>query len=592
VCVSSVPLIIGTRVGPYEIVSLLGKGGMGEVYRAHDARLQRDVAVKVLAPTLSADPEAIARFEREARAVAALSHPNIVSLHDVGREGEVAYAVTELLEGETVRGLIGRQHQPPLRQVIDIGTQVARGVGAAHAQGIVHRDLKPENLFLTTERRVKVLDFGLAARRQPVTGMETLVETSPGMVVGTIGYIAPEVVRGESATAAADTFAFGVVMYELLAGVHPFQRATNADTLAAIMRDDPPRLSRVAPGTPPALARLVERCLQKSPQDRPESMRDVAFYLENIDPSSGGVVTLPDGSGAVRTVAAAQASRRALTTAGAAVLGLLALTLGLFWWSERRFGPSATGDGLERDAAHVAHVQQERLKRLQGAAAAYAATSNVRALLQTPHGPTAQESLVDYQGNLVEPVILVLLTPEGQLLARTGGSAVTGASESADWQGVMTLPDRAGTLSVAGQPYHAAGAIVEAGGTVFGTMVAALPVDDAFARDIRELTSHDVVLIDPIAVRATTIRRDAVPWPTLDAWHAAGGGADASLPVTIGGQPLRAREVPLSMSTRIAAVLLAAPTATGGPYQGLRLGVLVAALLVLAVTVVLTRRRA
>jgi hypothetical protein len=583
-----VSLTAGMRVGPYEIHSLLGRGGMGEVYRAHDSRLHRDVAVKVLAPSLGADPEAVARFEREARAVAALNHPNIVSLHDVGREGDVVFAVTELLEGETVRGLLVDITRPPLRQVLDIGVQVARGVGAAHAQGIVHRDLKPENLFLTADRRVKVLDFGLAARRQPISGLETLVETSPGLVVGTIGYMAPEVVRGEPATAASDTFAFGVVLYELLTGVHPFERETAAETLAAIMRDDPPRLSRVAPGTPPPLARLVDRCLQKAPADRPESMRDVAFYLENVDTSSGGVVTGP-GAAAAGTAAAAGGARRTIVTAATAVLGLLALTWGLFWWSERRYGALADGDGLRRAPAYVAHVQQGRIARLQVAASAFAATSNVRSLLETTHGPTAMASLEDYQTGLADPVVLVLLTPEGELLARTGGSAVAGASESADWRRLMTLPDRAGTLLVAGQPYHAAGATVEAAGSVFGTVIAASPVDDRFARDVRELTAHDVVLLDASGVRGSTIRREAVPWSTLGAWRAAGGGTDRAVPVQVAGQPAHAREVPLSLSAQVTAVLIDAAPPASGPYQALRLGVLVAALAVLAVTAVLTR---
>jgi hypothetical protein len=579
------------RVGPYEIISLLGRGGMGEVYRAHDARLHRDVAVKVLAPALGADPDAVARFEREARAVAALNHPNIVSLHDVGREGDVVFAVTELLEGETVRGLLADIARPPLRQVLDIGIQVARGVGAAHAQEIVHRDLKPENLFLTSDRRVKVLDFGLAARRQPVSGLETLVETSPGLVVGTIGYMAPEVVRGEPATAASDTFAFGVVLYELLTGVHPFDRGTPAETLAAIMRDDPPRLSRVAPGTPPPLARLVERCLQKAPGDRPESMRDVAFYLENVDATSAGVVT---GTGAGRASApptAIAGSRRAVVTAAAAVLGLLASTLGLFWWSERRYGPMADGEATGRTPAYVTHVQQSRIARLQVAASAFAATPNVRSLLETTHGPTAMASLEDYQTGLTDPVVLVLLTPEGELLARTGGSAVAGASESADWQRLMTLPDRAGTLIVAGQPYHAAGATVEAAGSVFGTVIAALPVDDRFARDIRELTTHDVVLLDAQGVRGSTLRREVIPWRTLEAWHAA-GGSDRGLTSSVAGQSVRAFEVPLSLSAQVAAVLIAADRPASGPYQALRAGVLVAALAVLAVTAALTWRHA
>ncbi len=277
----------GTRLGPYEVAELLGAGGMGEVYRARDTRLGREVAIKVLPELVAHDPEALRRFDREARAVAALSHPRICALHDVGRENGVDFAVMELLEGETLRARLARSPLP-VAKAVELAQQICQGLAAAHAKGIVHRDLKPENLFLTREG-MKILDFGLARRTAGLEGGDaTTPRTRSGLVLGTVGYLSPEQARGEVADARSDVFALGAVLYEMLSGRRAFKRQTQAETLTAILKEDPPEL--VAPGgpVPPALGRIVRRCLEKDPEDRFQNARDVAFALDAISVTSEG----------------------------------------------------------------------------------------------------------------------------------------------------------------------------------------------------------------------------------------------------------------------------------------------------------------
>ncbi len=274
----------GSRLGPYEVLSPLGAGGMGEVWRARDGKLNRDVAIKVLPARLSADPEALSRFEREARAVAALSHPNILSIFDFGTHEGISYAVMELLEGETLRAKLDAG---PItqKQAVDYALQVARGLSAAHEKGIVHRDLKPENLFVSKDGHVKILDFGLAKRVEAVApGEETSAptgsgHTEPGTVMGTAGYMSPEQVRGLPVDHRSDIFSFGTILYELLSGKRAFKRETNAETMAAIMRDQPPELSESGRNISPALDRLVTHCLEKDRDHRFQSARDIAFNL-------------------------------------------------------------------------------------------------------------------------------------------------------------------------------------------------------------------------------------------------------------------------------------------------------------------------
>src|SRR5262245_33902718 len=276
----------GHRMGPYEVRSTLGAGGMGEVYRARDTRLGRDVALKVLPTERSNDPERLRRFEREARAVAALDHPHILALHDLGTEDGVSYVVFELVEGQTLREKLERGALP-VRKCAEWGVQICRGLAGAHARGIVHRDLKPENISITPDGRVKILDFGLAK----VTGLtepkgpenaETRTATESGFVIGTVGYMSPEQVRGQAADARSDIFSLGAVLYEMLTGQRAFRAATPADTISAILHKDPPEMATGSGPVPPGLERLVRRCLEKDPDARFQSASDLAFALEAL----------------------------------------------------------------------------------------------------------------------------------------------------------------------------------------------------------------------------------------------------------------------------------------------------------------------
>ncbi len=282
----------GSRVGPYEVLSSVGAGGMGEVYRARDTRLGRDVAIKVLPDTFASDPERQARFEREAQAVAALSHPNIVAVFDTGVDEGRAFVVMELLDGQTLRARLD-DGGVPLRKAIDVGVQIARGLAAAHGKQIVHRDLKPENVFLLDDGQVKLLDFGLAKALDPASADSTagatathVAGTDPGTVMGTVGYMAPEQLRAQPIDARADLFAFGAVLYEMVSGQPAFRRDTAADTTSAILTQDPPELGGSRPEVSPALERIIRHCLEKNPNERFQSARDVAFALEALSGSN------------------------------------------------------------------------------------------------------------------------------------------------------------------------------------------------------------------------------------------------------------------------------------------------------------------
>ena len=283
----------GTKLGRYEIRSKLGEGGMGEVYRARDEKLNRDVAIKVLPASLSQDTDRLRRFEQEAQAAGALNHPNILAVYDVGTHDGAPYVVSELLEGETLRE---RLEGPPIpqRKAVDYATQIARGLAAAHARSIVHRDLKPENIFIASDGQVKILDFGLAKLIEPVGANQILTDlptrklnTTPGTVLGTLGYMSPEQVDGKPVDYRSDIFSFGVVLYEMLAGRRAFpQRETLRETLHAIAKEDPPVLSELNPHVSPSLEKVVQRCLEKKPEDRFQSTRDLAFALESLSGAS------------------------------------------------------------------------------------------------------------------------------------------------------------------------------------------------------------------------------------------------------------------------------------------------------------------
>src|SRR5437763_928488 len=377
----------GTRLGPYQIVAPLGAGGMGEVYRARDSRLGREVAIKVLPESFSKDPDRLRRFEQEARAASQLNHPNIVTVHDFGTHGGAPYVVQELLEGETLReklrlgrpasspaktpraaltparvstpapqgsvaesqaaaGEAARARTPAVqgaaatlapKKAIDYGIQIARGLAAAHEKGIVHRDLKPENIFITKDGRAKILDFGLAKLTQPESGDHTSLPTmthatEAGVVLGTAGYMSPEQVRGVAVDARSDIFSFGAILYEMISGKRAFHRDTAADTMSAILKEDPPDLAETNRNVSPALERIVQHCLEKSPEQRFHSASDIAFDLEHLSGVSSTT--------ARATAVAGARPRRKLVAIVASSIGLALVMLGVGWWLGRGRGPA------------------------------------------------------------------------------------------------------------------------------------------------------------------------------------------------------------------------------------------------------------
>jgi Tol biopolymer transport system component len=320
------PLASGTKVGPYEIQSPLGAGGMGEVYRVRDTRLGRDVAVKVVTESFAQDPERLRRFEQEARAVAALNHPNILALFDIGSHDGRPYLVSELLEGQSLREIL---NAGPLssRKTSDYAVQIASGLAAAHEKGIVHRDLKPENLFITKDGRVKILDFGLAKLTQAADaagGDGLTVTSSPtqaGVVMGTAGYMSPEQVRGEAIDNRTDIFAFGSVLYEMLSGQRAFRRDTAPETMTAILKEEPPDWTTDSKLVSPSLERIIRRCLEKQPEQRFQSARDLAFALSTLSGTDAGT--------AVRITPAPENSRRWILAAAAVALLLVGALVGM-----------------------------------------------------------------------------------------------------------------------------------------------------------------------------------------------------------------------------------------------------------------------
>src|SRR5271170_7003399 len=319
-------LAAGAKLDSYEVLGLLGAGGMGEVYRARDSVLKREVAIKVLPSFVSQDPDRLRRFEQEAQAAAALNHPNILAVHQFGVFEGAPYLVSELLEGSTLRQVVQRGPMP-VRKAIDYAVQIAHGLAAAHEKGIVHRDLKPENLFVTKDGRVKILDFGLAKLKQhqpdPDGTAPTMTQkTDPGMVMGTAGYMSPEQVRGKTVDHRTDLFAFGAILYEMLSGKRAFRRSTSAETMTAVLNDDPPSISQIVQSTPPGLQRVVHRCLEKNPEQRFYSAHDLAFALEALSDSGSSPVNVIDRGGRSRWAWAA------------AVAAVVALAAGGFiaWW--------------------------------------------------------------------------------------------------------------------------------------------------------------------------------------------------------------------------------------------------------------------
>jgi len=339
----------GTRLGPYEVVAQIGVGGMGEVYRARDTRLHRDVAVKVLPPAVARDPDRRLRFEREAHAVAALSHPNILALHDIGSHEDQLYVVTELLDGESLETRLS-DGALPVRKAVEIAAAIGRGLTAAHAKGIAHRDLKPANVFLLADGQVKILDFGLARTTggggSGASATATAL-TDPGTVLGTVGYMAPEQVRGADVDGRADLFALGVVLHEMLTGASPFRRETPAETLTAILREDSPELIRVRTEVPPALERIVRHCLEKNPAERFQTARDVVFALEALSESGSAPARAGEAAAAPTAAARRLAGLPAARAFAVLVVGAVLGAAGASWMLSRGAvsGTRATSTG-------------------------------------------------------------------------------------------------------------------------------------------------------------------------------------------------------------------------------------------------------
>ena len=317
----------GSKLGPYEILAPIGAGGMGEVYRAKDPRLGREVAIKVLPATFSADADRLRRFEQEARAAGILNHPNITAVLDIGEHEGAPYVVQELLEGDTLRQLLAAGKLSP-RRAIDFSIQIAHGLAAAHEKGIVHRDLKPENVFVTKDGRVKILDFGLAKLTGPrsedgsLTDLPTATAgTEPGVVLGTLGYMSPEQVRGKPADSRSDIFSFGAILYEMLSGRRAFHGETAADTMSAILTKEPPDLSETNRNIAPGVERIVRHCLEKNPEERFHSAHDLAFDLQAL--SAGSLTGAREAA-----LGAAAKSRRRIALPTAVALAAAALVAG------------------------------------------------------------------------------------------------------------------------------------------------------------------------------------------------------------------------------------------------------------------------
>ena len=380
----------GTRLGPYQVVAPLGAGGMGEVYRGRDERLEREVAIKVLPATVANDPDRLARFEREARALAQLSHPSILSIFDFGKEGETSYAVTELLEGETLRERLDHERLP-WRKSVEVATAISDGLASAHGAGIIHRDLKPENIFLTRDGRVKILDFGLAHVEPALGGAGGTLSlkpatTMPGAVLGTVGYMSPEQVRGEPADARSDIFALGCVLFEMLTGRRAFKRDTAAETMTAILKDPVPELGLTATGLSSEFDRIVGHCLEKSQSERFQSASDLAFSLRELAKQA----LVPDKT--------TPASKRRFRIGGAVAAMLLIAAGAMLLWHQGSQDSATSPAASAAEAERIAVLPFENLGATDDAYFATGVTDEIMGRLAAVRGLSvlSRESAVPY----------------------------------------------------------------------------------------------------------------------------------------------------------------------------------------------------
>jgi Tol biopolymer transport system component len=454
----------GTTLGPYKILSPLGAGGMGEVYRARDTRLGRDVALKVIHAGVARDPDRIKRFEQEARAAGALSHPNVCAIYDIGTHDGSPFVVMELMEGESLREKL-RAGALPVRKAIDYAAQAAHGLAAAHEKGIIHRDLKPENLFVTRDGRVKVLDFGLAKLTRPemvaAAGEPTvsIAATETGAILGTVGYMSPEQVRGEAADARSDLFALGSIFYELLAGKRAFHGATYVETLNAILKEEPAPLSAGPRAIPLVVESIVRHCLEKSPEQRFQSASDLAFDLQTIGGLESGPVLAKESPGLSATWRWALLASNAVLLAAAAIaiyayIGVRTTPLPVPHWKRLTFTGKAGQPALSPDGKSVAYVlseagQKSRLMIQDVAGGAALEVSRARFIQPPRWSPTGNEVLAALLDSSARTVLVPrmggpprvmpwadrgALSPDGSLLA----SAYVGRSSAILLRGIAS----------------------------------------------------------------------------------------------------------------------------------------------------------
>jgi len=403
-------LTTGTKLGPYTIQSPVGAGGMGEVYRARDTRLERDVAIKILPESFAGDADLLRRFEQEARSIAALNHPNILAVHDIGDQDGIRYIVTELLDGRTLREQLN-EGALPVRKSLDYARQICDGLAAAHSRGIVHRDLKPENIFCTREGRVKILDFGLAKQNSSPGALSDatmngatmpVVHTEPGMVMGTVGYMSPEQVRGTPTDHRSDVFALGAILYEMLSGRRAFKRDTTAETMTAILKDEPPELTGTNTAISPGLERIVHRCLEKEPAQRFQSASDLGFALESL-------------SGTTSTAVAPAKKPHALSWRGAAVAGLVVAGLLAGWFARSVMNPPRRNPSFRQVSYRRGTVYSARLSP-DGKTVVYSAAWDGKPVQVY----VASKEFPESRPLDIKQSVLLSVNPSGELAILTG----------------------------------------------------------------------------------------------------------------------------------------------------------------------------